>query len=474
MLALRPFQKRFLKSALAEGTDISVLSCPRGNGKSHLAAHVVARSLMPGDPLFRPGTESILCAGSLAQARIVYRAAKGFLEPSGGYRFADSAGAVGIVHAATDTRLRAIASRGRTAFGLVHAPFVIMDEPGSLETRGGELLYEAVSTALGKPDSPMRVMLIGTLAPAAENGWWHRLVGGGSHGSTHVTLLQGRLKDWDSWSNIRRCNPLVEVSATFRKRLLEERDQARADPRLKATFCSFRLNVPSADESQTLLTQDDWRLSCARDLPARSGRPLVGIDLGGSRAWSSAVAIFKSGRVEAIAFAPGLPSLADQEKRDRVPKGTYARLVEAGSLRLATGLHVPPVGLLLDAVREEFGVPDCYIGDRFRLGELQDQAGRVPIVPRVSRWSESSFDIRALRRLMKDGPMVVAPDSRELIVASLAASQVQNDSSGNVRMVKADSNSCGRDDVVAAWILAAGAFERAGVGRPATIYHGSI
>ena len=36
--------------------------------------------------------------------------------------------------------------------------------------------------------------------------------------------------------------------------MLEERDAARADSRLKARFLSYRLNQPSADESAVLLT----------------------------------------------------------------------------------------------------------------------------------------------------------------------------------------------------------------------------
>ena len=130
--------------------------------------------------------------------------------------------------------------------------------------------------------------------------------------------------------------------------------------------------------------------------------------------------------------------------------------------------------MLVDFIRERWGTPDCIICDRFRLGELQDAAGRVPLISRVARYSEQSEDIRALRKMAKDGPLSVAPDSRPLLMASLAVSEVKNDDAGNMKMVKRGSNNTARDDVAAALVLAAGAFERAGVGRPATIYHGSI
>ena len=54
MLELRPFQRRFLKAATVSGTDTAALSLPRGNGKSALAGHLLARILDPGDKLFGP------------------------------------------------------------------------------------------------------------------------------------------------------------------------------------------------------------------------------------------------------------------------------------------------------------------------------------------------------------------------------------------------------------------------------------
>lgn len=340
MIDLRPFQKRFVRAALAPDIDTAALSLPRGNGKSALAAHILTRVLDPDDVLFRPGTESVLCAASIEQARIVYRFARADLEDQGGYRFLDSFTRCGITHTSTNTRLRIIGSNGRTAMGLVNCPWAICDEPGAWEVNGGRLLHDAIETAKGKPGSPLKAIYIGTLAPALD-GWWHDLVQEGSGRSTYVQELQGDPARWDQWPEIRRCNPLTSISSTFRRKLLEERDAARRDSRLKARFLSYRLNVPSADESTMLLTVDDWKQIVERPVPPREGKPIFAYDLGGGRAWSAAVAIWRCGRVEALAVAPGLPGLEAQEKRDRVPAGTYRRLAESGALRVAAGLRVP-------------------------------------------------------------------------------------------------------------------------------------
>ena len=209
-----------------------------------------------------------------------------------------------------------------------------------------------------------------------------------------------------------------------------------------------------------LLTVDDWERVCARPVPAREGRPIVGFDLGGGRAWSAAVGVWRTGRVEAIAVAPGIPSLAEQEKRDRAPAGVYRRLVQSGALRVAEGLRVQPPAELHRACVEAWGRPEVIVCDRFRLGELQDAVGSILLSPRVARWSEAASDIRALRTLAADGPLSCAESSRHLLTASLSAAMVVNDDQGNTRLKKRGTNNQARDDVAAALVLGAGAYQR--------------
>ena len=460
-LKLMRFQREFVRGALASGVDTAALSIPRGNGKSQLAGLLVANVMTPG-AWMRPGTESVLCAASIEQARIVFRFCRHQLELGrhvGEYSFVDAANRVGILHKPTNTRLRIIGSNGKKAMGLVGCPWAICDEPGAWEVAGGELLWDALATAQGKPRSPLRILLIGTLAPS-RGGWWPQMVKRGTHRSTYVMALQGDPERWDQWPEIRRCNPLSNIDAPFRKKLLEERDEARADTRLKARFCSYRLNLPSADESEVLLTVDDWKRVMARPEGLPAGRPVVGIDLGGGRAWSAAVAVWRSGRIEALAIAPGIPDVEAQERRDRVPRGTYQALVDGGSLMLAHGLRVPHPAQLIGAATERWGVPEAIFCDRFRINELRDTQPPCRVIARAGRYSEAAADIRSLRRLAKDGPLSCPRSSQGLLTASLAAAMVKPDDSGNSRLVKRGTNGEARDDVAAALVLAAGAVDR--------------
>ena len=300
-------------------------SRPR-SGKSTLSAYILERCLTPGDPLFEPGAEYLLGAASLEQARNAYRPLRAALEDSGEYRFIDSVTRLGITHVETNTKLRVLSSNAKTAFGIVGTPLDILDEPGSWEVSGGALMHDALATAQGKPESLLRLIFVGTLAPSTA-GWWTDLVDGGSHGSTYVQALQGERSTWDTWATIRRANPLMARYPESRAKLIEERDAARSDSRLKARFLSYRLNIPATDESVTLLTVDDWDRQAARETPPAGGQPIVAVDLGAGRAFSAAVAIWRSGRAEALAVAPGIPDLAAQEKRDHV---TSTDLLQSG------------------------------------------------------------------------------------------------------------------------------------------------
>ena len=208
--------------------DTAVLSIARGNGKSCLAAHILTRCLSPADELFESGKEYLLVASSLEQARCTYGFIRESLEATKEYRFLDSSTRIGITHKATNTRLRVLSSKGKSAFGIVNSPLLVFDEPGSLEVVGGQLLADAVITSQGKPNSNLKVIFIGTLSPAVS-GWWHDLVKGGSSRTVYVQSLIGDPSRWDRWPEIKKCNPLTAISTPFRKRLLEERDAARKD-----------------------------------------------------------------------------------------------------------------------------------------------------------------------------------------------------------------------------------------------------
>ena len=270
-MKLKPFQREFMAAVENPAYDTVALSGPRSLGKTFIAAWLLTRCLTPGDVLFEAGKEYILGASTLEQARLTYGFIREWLDDgTGTYRFLDSATRLGITHVASNTKLRAISSNAKGSFGLVRVPLVVIDEPGALEIVGGQMLADSLFTAQGKVGSRLKLVLIGTLAPMATSSghWWYDLVADGTRGRTHVQYFKGELETWDKWGTIRKANPLINLDAHTRKVVLEERDEARTDSRLKARFASYRLNVPQRDESSVLLTVDDWKGNYIQSYPA--------------------------------------------------------------------------------------------------------------------------------------------------------------------------------------------------------------
>ncbi|MDE0341949.1 MAG: terminase large subunit [Deltaproteobacteria bacterium] len=451
--ALLPFQRRFLARAKSPKIALAALSLPRGNGKSWLAARLVSDVI----PTLEPHEEVVLTAASLEQGRTVFRFVRQMLGESYRYQDTSTRCAVSTRGAGSHRLLRVMASNSKTALGLVNVPVVVGDEPGAWETTGGERMHDAIVTAQGKPNSPLKTVFIGTLAPA-RGGWWHDLVRAGSGGGRHVQALQMDPAKWQDWKEVLRVNPLMRRFPESRKTLRREHEEALRDPAKKATFLSFRGNLPTENEQTMLLSDQDWRRVVAREVPPRQGRPVLGMDLGRDRAWCGLVALWPNKRVEALAVCPGEPNLAEQERRDGRPAGTYQRLAQQGRLIVASGLRIPPASMVMEVALQEWGRPVSIVCDRFRLSEFQDLHLGIPIEPRATRWSESSEDIWALRREAVDGCLSVDSDSRELLAVSLASTRVLAEGD-NVR-IQDDSHNRDRNDVGQALVFAAGELAR--------------
>ena len=419
MLNLLPFQRRFLKSALAPGIRTSALSLPRGNGKSTLVAWLAARTLDPDDPLFVLGSESHIVAASIGQARrSTFTLLREFCESSERameYSISENNQTCQVLHKPTHTRVSVLASSGKTAQGLVRCPWVFADEPGSWETNGGQLLHDAIQKAMGKPETNLRAIYIGTLAPATS-GWWHDLVSRGSHGSTHVTALRGRLAQWALARELRRVNPLMWEFPESRSVLVEERDEAKADSRHKAAFLSYHLNLPALDEEVALLTPDEWERVLARPVTAaETGCPSSALTLAavgrgrrrsacGSRAalkrWRWHQGSRPSRRRRSVtAFLAARISGSYRPARSCRPMDSACRAGDPGS--------VSPGASGRDPVGRDSGYASC--SDRYPRLALGDAAPHwnIELLTRLSvaAWRSTSEDIGGLRRQASDGTL---------------------------------------------------------------------
>ena len=461
---LLPFQSAFVAAVCRKEHPVSLaaLSTPRANGKSWLAGVLVARSLTPGDPLHENGVENVLVAASRAQAGIVLDFTRQFLADEDGYRWR----ADGVEHLASRARVKVISSDSRRAMGLgANVRLAVCDEPGSWAPQSGRRLWEAVCTGLGK--RRMTVIAIGTLAPSplvGPSAWWLQFIKEGSGEGRHVALLQADPEKWTDFNETLRCNPVSAINPHLKRALEREFKVALGSERAARTFKQFRLNIPGeAVDQQPLVTSAEWQRVCARPVPACEGKPVIGVDLGGSRSWSAAASIWPSGRVEVWALAPGTPSLEAQERADQVAPDSYLELVRSGGLAVDEGQHVPSIERLLSRIWP-WG-PAALICDNYRANELhQVVSGRARVIERAKSGGESTSNVQALRSLLLDTEAGVTEASRALLAAAWAQTNLVISNEGLTKVTKIDHRRS-RDDASAALLLAAGEQAR----RPAPV-----
>ena len=462
---LLPFQAAFVSavSRKERPPEIAALSVPRGNGKSWLCGGMVARSLTPGDPLFEPGVENILVSSSTNQARIVLEFARAALGESSGLRWRND----GVVHLESRARVRIVSSDARRALGLgANVRLIVCDEPGAWSPIQGRRLWDAMLTSLGKRRT--QIIVVGTLAPAPLTGvgaWWPDFIKQGSGEGRHVALLQADPEKWVDFSEVLRVNPVAAINPHLRRVLEREHRAALASERSARTFRQYRLNIPGDPvEAQPLITMAEWQRVVARPVPGCQGKPIIGVDLGGNRSWSAACSVWPSGRIEAWAIAPGSPSLADQERDDQVAPDSYLELVKAGGLAVDEGQHVPSVERLLSRVWA--WEPLAIVCDSYRAPELHKAVeGRTRVIERARGGGEATSNVQSLRSLLLDTPSGVVAESRALLAAAWAQTNLTVDNSGLTKVKKLD-NRRSRDDAAAAFLLAAGERARRPVAVP--------
>ena len=461
---LLPYQDAFLKAVgrVNNRPEIAACSLGRGNGKTFLCGEMLARALKPSDdPLFVSGSESVLVSASRPMAELTLEAARLSLGDDPAFRWRRD----GVEHLRTRTRCRVLSSDSRRAYGLgASLNLAILDEPGAFQPTSGERLWQSLLGSLGK-NSSARILACGTLAPGTIGGWWQTFIEAGSGPGKHVQLIQGSASTWRDWEAVLVANPVCTISKTMVRTLKREHEEALQNDRAASAFLRFRMNVnaPEVTHAQPVLTPEELDRVYARPVPPRTGRPIVGCDLGAGRSWSACASLWPdSGRVELWVVASGDRSLQTMEMEDQQASGAYVEMAKQGGLTQDPGKAVPGISTLLERVWE-WG-PSAIIADAFRLDELrQVVGGRVPVVPRSRTYQEAGADVQCLRSRLLDSDAGVAQEGRGLLRHACEQTHLVINAGGVKLQKKSERRS--RDDVLSSLLLAAGEAAR----RPAPV-----
>ena len=467
---LLDWERQFLRGAFADGIDAGALSIGRGNGKSSLVAAIAAAAIV--GPLAQPRAEVVAVASSFSQAKIIYQHTLDYVGPwlkahPERYRVLDSQSAAVIADRVTGSALKCIGSDPARSHGLAPA-LVLLDEGAVWPANYSDKMYSSMQTSMGKI-AGARLIALGT-RPASGAHWFSRLLEGGDgiYAQSHHAPPHAALDDPEAW---RAANPSLTAFPELQKAVAREAVRAIADPSLVPQFKALRLNEGVADTmSATLIDPASWARCEVDELPLRTGAMILGIDLGAAQAMTGAVAYWpSSGRLEAAAWFPMIPSLGERGLHDGVGD-TYELLAAVGQLFTMPGRTVN-VGEAIRWVCTTWGRPAVVVADRFKQAELlqaaEDSSLPCPIVFRGMGWRDGGEDVRLFQRAVLDG-RVSAPRSL-LIRGALEEAVVVLDGAGNGKLAKGHEGGRRirhRDDVVAAAILAVGEGMRRGDRRP--------
>ena len=457
-LILPDFAVDFIDQAFA--TRESLLCMARKNAKSaFVAATVLACLAAPwARPSWRAGVASVnkdkagelrdqvrdlAEAAMLPGVRVVHREVSG---PRGGSA---------SILAATDSAGHA------SGFDLA-----VLDELGLFRERRRELVEGMLSSVSARDGRSLALSIHG------DGPFVPELIERGRQGAACVHLHQApagcALDDRAAWA---MANPGLEVGIKSLDYMADMARRASLSGESESYFRLHDLNqAVRAGRKLLLVSLEEWKRIEVDQLPPRAGRCFLGVDLGGSRSLTYAVAYWPdSGRVEFRGAIPGVPSLVDRGRRDGYPS-LYTRAAERGEIDVQEGRRtVDGARFMGDVVEWLAGETVVGGSDRYRRSDMEQALADADISWRWhwrgtghGRYADGSADVRAFQTAILERAIRV--DRSALWRQAVAEVELRHDSAGNLAIDKSRPTS--RIDLMQAGVIALGLGRAVPVERP--------
>ena len=268
------------------------------------------------------------------------------------------------------------------------------------------------------------------------------------------------LDDENAWCS---ANPGLAVGIKSMAYMRDEARRVALTPADQNAFRAFDLNQPQSPSRVLLCDPADWRAVEVDILPARSGRCVVGFDLGGSSSMTAAAALWlDSYRLEVWAAFPDTPNLYQRSEADGC-RGYYEEMQRRKELRCYPGRVTNVSAFLGDVAIALAGEKIIMAGaDRYRKAEAVQALEQAKVNWPIS-WrgmgahakADGSHDVRAAQRMIISGKLKCKPSL--VMRKAIQDSSIRYDEAGNPALLKASEK--GRIDALSATVIAAGLAE---------------
>ena len=340
--------------------------------------------------------------------------------------------------------------------GLVNKHIIVCDEPAQFLT---PRILNVLQTSLGK-SAFSKLVLIGTKSDSSSHAW-NQLLSEDSPGTyrqcygADIEEDKDKLFDEAFWYEV---IPSLKFGFPDIKQLRFEAAKAQKSKDSWQAFVSLRLNAGVSEFYQSRLIDPlEFELQCettAEELPPRIGVPTIGVDLGESLSFTSAVAVYDNGRVEHFSQCPDTPDLSQRGRDDGVGE-MYVEAHRRGELLTNPGAVISVQSFVAELV-DRWGIPAMIACDDWRYKELcqaleAEGISLARIDKRRMGVHDSGTDIRLTRRSLLQGHLKMTPSI--LMRHAIAQGLLKSDDSANWKWVKRNNV---RDDPAVALTLAEG------------------
>ena len=357
-----------------------------------------------------------------------------------------------------DTEVSFLSGSG-TSGQAVGVDLACLDEIGLLPERQRSLVNSMSTSVSGRDGRLLAISILGSgpfLPEARERAK--------TLPSVHYVEFAGRpgadLLDEQNWYS---ANPGLSCGIKSLASMRAQAEAAAITPLDQNMFRSLHLNEALSPNQQTIVSVSDWQACLVEELPPRTGRCVLGLDLGGSASFCSIAAIWANGRTEIWSAIGGLPPLAERSASDGHGSALYCLMQERGELTVYPGVRVTPVGAFLTAAvsRLEGQHIVAVACDRYRQSEARDALEAAKVTWPIEyigqgRGADGTRFTMAFQRVVIGKTIKVT----ESLMMSLAISQsmIQTDGNGNPCLSK--TNTKARVDALSATVIAAGLYEK--------------
>ena len=455
---LFPWQKKFLKGVFRHDDGDALLSVARGAGKTTMIAGIGAAAIDDDGPLMKLRGDTVIVGPSLDQAKLSFGHILAFLgeklHDRKRYRLWNTRHNAKIESRSTGATLTCRSCLPERLHGIAPS-LLILDEPAQWPRNVVQESYQVLQTSRGKIDGS-RLIALGTRPVASLDHFFNDLMTEARYSQVHCADKDDDPFKRATWN--KACPSLKNGGMpALLKQYKEEAARAKANPAVLASFRALRLNMGLRPINVShVVSPEDWQQ--AEGVAEPTGAYVLGLDLSDGHAMCGASAFWlETGKLEAMAAFPSVPSLAERGLADGVGD-LYLCCHDRHELILTPGRAVSVSHLLQEALKR-WGIPCAIVADRYRSRDLRqalDEA-KFPqsnLIHRGMGYRDGAEDVRLFRRAIFENKVI--PSESLLLRAAFSEAVTVSDPAGNCKLAKSGEGSKrgrAKDDSAASTIL---------------------